>query len=207
MSKILPLLMGGSAVAGTVGNIGANRSRNAVLKQQMDYTTAMQKLTPAQIMQGITSLQNPLQANLVKGVTNNVQGEMASRGLSQAPGIFAQALGQGLAPYQLQEQQLAQDAYFKKLGLPIQSRPSPFGPFPQQTNISQTMQALAQRFMKPGGQPNDFSYWGKNATPYSPNGINASLPDLSNTSVPSDSGIPDWLASMSATGLAPGTGG
>jgi hypothetical protein len=147
LTKLIPLFLAGSGVAGTIGNIQANRSRNAVLDQQMQYTKYLQGLTPTQITQMISQYQKPLSSNLINNVSNTVQGQMASRGLAQAPGIFAQAIGQGLAPYELQEQQLAQDALFKKLGLPISSRPSPFGPFPQTTNTSSIWQQLMQHFM------------------------------------------------------------
>lgn len=151
MSKVLPLILAGSGIAGTVGNVQANAARNKVLSSEMAQMEALTKLTPSQIASGIASLQAPLSKNLTNSVSNSVQGELANRGLSQAPGIYASSLAQGIAPYQLQEQQLAQDAYFKKLGLPIQARPSPFGPFPNTTNTSQIWQQLMQRYMGQGG--------------------------------------------------------
>src|SRR6266576_1247109 len=149
LSKFLtsPGLKVGLAGNSAIGNILANRSRNQVLSKEMQQMDALNKLTPAQITSGISALQQPLSANLQNSVANMTQGKLAERGLSQAPGIFASELGQGLAPYQLQEQQLAQDAYFKKLGLPISARPSPFGPFPQTTNTSQLWQSLMSQFM------------------------------------------------------------
>lgn len=159
MSKILPLIMGGSAISGTVGNIMANRSRNQVLSSEMAQMKALENLTPAQIAQGTAQLQAPLSQNLINNVGNGVQAQLATRGLSQAPGIYTQALATGLAPYQLQEQQMALDAFMKKLGLPIAARPSPFGPFPNQTNTSQLWQSILQRFMgtrgASGGIPQD----------------------------------------------------
>lgn len=153
-SMVLPLLLGGTGIMGTIGNIQANRSRNAVLKQQMDYTKFLQNMTPAEMIKQITALERPLSQNLISNVGNTVQGQLGERGLSQAPGIYASSLAQGLAPYQLQEQQMAQDAFFKKLGLPISARPSPFGPFPATTNTSQIWQALMSRFMGQGGGRN-----------------------------------------------------
>lgn len=149
LSKFLtsPGLKLGMAGSGSIGNILANRSRNQVLSKEMAQMDALNKLTPAQITAGISSLQQPLSGNLINNVTNMTQGKLAERGLSQAPGIFGTEIAQGLAPYQLQEQQLAQDAYFKKLGLPISARPSPFGPFPQTTNTSQLWQSLMSQFM------------------------------------------------------------
>lgn len=149
LGSIAPLALAGSGIMGTIGNFLGNRARNQVLSKEMAQMDALQKLTPAQIASGISSLQAPLSKNLTNAVSNQVQGELATRGLSQAPGIYAASLGQGIAPYQLQMQQLAQDAYFKKLGMPIQARPSPFGPFPNQTNTTGIWQQLMQRFMRP----------------------------------------------------------
>jgi hypothetical protein len=151
IQKFMPWVLAGGGVAGTVGNIQGNQARNAVLSAEMARMNAYNKLTPAQVTEGITSLEQPLSKNLTNAVGNTVQGQLAERGLSQAPGIFASSLAQGIAPYQLQEQQLAQQAYFQKLGLPISAQPSPFGPFPQQTNTSQLWQALMSKFMTPGG--------------------------------------------------------
>jgi hypothetical protein len=148
-----PGLKLGLAGSGAVGNILANNSRNNVLGQQTGYTKYLQNLTPTQISDMISQYQKPLSNSLINNVSNTTQAQLASRGLSQAPGIFASSLAQGIAPYELQEQQLAQQALFQKLGLPIQSRPSPFGPFPQTTNSSQLMQSLMQQFMKGGQNP------------------------------------------------------
>lgn len=147
----------GSAGLGVLGNIQANRSRNAVLDAEMARMNAYNKLTPAQVSSGISALEQPLSSNLLHSVGNAVSGQLAERGLSQAPGIQAQALAQGLAPYQLQEQQLAQQAFFQKLGLPIQAQPSPFGPFPQTTNMNQLWQALSRTFMN--NPSSNFNMW------------------------------------------------
>ena len=154
LTKMLPAILAGTGILGTVGNIQGNAARNAVLNQQMALTKKYASLTPAQISSGITGLEAPLSKDLTNTVGNTVQGQLAERGLSQAPGIFASSLGQGLAPYQLQEQQLAQDAFFKALGLPISSRPSPFGPFPQQTNTTGIWQQLLKNQVNPSSGPN-----------------------------------------------------
>jgi hypothetical protein len=191
LSKLIPIFQAGSGVMGTIGNIQANRSRNAVLDQQMQYTKYLQGLTPAQITQMISQYQKPLSSSLINNVTNTVQGQMASRGLAQAPGIFAQSIGQGLAPYELQEQQLAQDALFKKLGLPISSRPSPFGPFPQTTNTSQIWQALLQRFMRPNsgtGVTGGSSVGGTHGNPYFGTDPTELIPGLTPSPSPAEQG-------------------
>lgn len=205
-SDFLKLLGIGSGVAGTVGNIQANSAKNKVLSSEMDQMKTLQNLTPAQIASGTQQLEQPLSNNLVNSVGNTVQGELASRGLSQAPGIYASSLAQGLAPYQLQEQQMAQQAFFQKLGLPITARPSPFGPFPNTTNQNQLYQALATKFMGNsgsggGGGSDPFNYWAaNNATPtapqFTPQG--ATAPGLSN---------PDWLSGLLTPGLNAVPGG
>lgn len=201
LGKLLtsPALKVGLIGSGAIGNIMANRARNQVLSSEMAQMNALNKLTPAQIVSGISSLQHPLNSNLVKSVGNTVSGQLAERGLSQAPGIQAQAFAQGLAPYQLQEQQLAQDAFFKKLGLPISARPSPFGPFPQTTNISQLWQSLMQQFM---GLPGKIASAG-NQVPSTPPGgdINAVLASI----LAGSTGIPGLIPSPDTS--SPFTGG
>lgn len=145
-NPLMSLISGG---AGGVGNILANITRNNVLQQQMDLTKKYANLTPAEVTSGIKGLEQPLSSGLTQGVGNVVQGEAAERGLSQSPGVFGTMLSQALGPYQLQEQQMATDAFFKQLGLPISSRPSPFGPFPQTTNTSPIWQQLAARQLGP----------------------------------------------------------
>jgi len=141
-NPLLSLLQLGSGALGTVGNIQGDVSRNQVLNQQKNLTNKYANLTPAQVTAGISGLEQPLSSGLTSGVGNLVSGQLAERGLSQAPGIQASSLAQALAPFQQQEQQMATNAYFQQLGLPISSRPSPFGPFPQQTNTSSTWQSL-----------------------------------------------------------------
>ena len=186
LKGIAPYAGLGSAGMGVIGNIQANNARNSVLSAETNRMNAYNKLTPAQVAQGITSLEQPLSSNLTKSVGNVVSGQLAERGLSQAPGIQAQALAQGLAPYQLQEQQLAQQAFFQKLGLPISAQPSPFGPYPQTTNQNQLFQALSRIFMNgpnSNGANNGFNYWAaNNANPTVPTPQlydTSSAPDIS----------------------------
>lgn len=196
LSKFLtsPGLKLGMAGSGSIGNILANRSRNQVLSKEMQQMDVLNKLTPAQITSGISSLQQPLSGNLINSVTNATQGKLAERGLSQAPGIFGTEIAQGLAPYQLQEQQLAQDAYFKKLGLPISARPSPFGPFPQTTNTSQLWQSLMSQFM---GTANQLQNQPKQIS--EPNLINQLWPSSFN----GQPGIDSWLPYISGLTTPP----
>lgn len=152
LSGLIPLAQVGTGVAGTVGNIEANSARNQVLQSEMAQMNTLQNLTPTQEAAGIAQFQRPLSQALTSAVGNTVQGQLSERGLSEAPGIYATQLSQALSPYQLQLQQQAQQAYFQSLGLPISARPSPFGPFPNQTNTSSIWQSLFSR-MNGGGVP------------------------------------------------------
>lgn len=60
----------------------------------------------------------PLQQGLVAGVGNVVQGQMAERGLNQAPGIYQQVSEQALAPYYQNSQQMALHMALQQMGLP-----------------------------------------------------------------------------------------
>jgi hypothetical protein len=140
----------GSGIMGMIGNITGNITRNNVLNSETAYQKQLTNMTPAAMAQGIQALQQPLSAGLTQGVGNAVKGQLAESGLSQAPGIQAQALAQGLAPFQMQEQQMATNAFLQKLGLPISARPSPFGPFPQQTNTSAIWQNMMRQQQQPG---------------------------------------------------------
>jgi len=68
-----------------------------------------------------TQFEKPLDQGLIKGTENVVNASMAEQGLSQAPGIQSQVLGQALAPYKQNEQQMAIMEVFKALGLPAEA--------------------------------------------------------------------------------------
>lgn len=149
ISKFLPWMQVAQGAMGTVGNMGANRSRNSILQAQMEQMRTLANLTPEQVAKGIAALQQPLSSNLTHNVGNTVQAQMAERGLSQAPGVYASTLAQGLAPYQVEMQRQAQDAYFRKLGLPIQARPNA-ELLPKTTDTSNIWRSLMNRFMGKG---------------------------------------------------------
>lgn len=107
----------GLGALGTIGNISANKKRNALINEYLARQRYLQSLTPEQHLAGIRSFQNPLSGGLTKGVGNVVQGAMAERGLSQSPSIYSEVLAQALAPYFMQNQESAKDAYFRSLGV------------------------------------------------------------------------------------------
>lgn len=142
----------GTAGAGGIGNILAGNKRNQVLNQQLTNQQQLMNLVnnPTQLATNAAALQRPLSAGLTSSVGNAVQGYLAERGLSQSPGIASETLAQGLAPYQLQEQQMAMQSYLQSLGLPAQAS-ARFLPYPQSTDLSKLFQSLLNPNAGSGG--------------------------------------------------------
>jgi hypothetical protein len=78
-------------------------------------------LTPGQLGSMVSGAEQPLDRSLINTVNNQVQGDMASRGLAEAPGIFASSEAQALAPFEQQNQQTALQLILQKLGLPAET--------------------------------------------------------------------------------------
>lgn len=118
---ILPSIIGiGSAGAGLIGNIMNSITRGKAIGSLESAENKFASLTPEQLAGLVSRAEQPLGQDLVEGVTNQVQADMATRGLSQAPGIFAAEESQALAPYKLQQQRMALELVMKQLGLPIE---------------------------------------------------------------------------------------
>lgn len=132
------LLTGGMFGAGEIGNILEQRKRLAYQNFVMDLLAHPEKLAAM-----AAKIQAPLSNALVQGVNNRVQADMASRGLSQAPGIFAATEAQALAPYQQHNADVAMQSVLSSLGLPA-------GTFGQPANTSGALQMFLNSF-KPGG--------------------------------------------------------
>lgn len=135
-SKGAPLALAG---AGEIGNIMEERKRLQYQAFVMDLLK-----NPAKLAAMAAKIQQPLNNGLVQGVTNQVQGDMASRGLSQAPGIFAASESQALAPYVQQNQQTAMNAVLSSLGLPA-------GTFGKPTDVSGILSLLKSGGSSGGG--------------------------------------------------------
>jgi hypothetical protein len=125
-----PLISGGSAVGGTVGNIFEDVKRN----QYQDFVMNLIK-NPQALAALVQKIQQPLNNGLTQAVGNQVQGNLAERGLSQAPGIFAASESQALAPFYQQNQNTATQAILSALGLPA-------GSFGQPINTSGAWQGF-----------------------------------------------------------------
>lgn len=148
LSKIAPFA---SIGAGFLGNWLANRHYNSVQDAYMNLLKNYRNLSPAEVSAGIRSMVQPLNMGLQQSVGNAVQGQLASRGLSQAPGIYEATLAQALAPYAQQNLQNAQQAYFQMKGLPLNVQ-FPWGSVqrPQPFDISGAIQNIMNGAGDPG---------------------------------------------------------
>jgi hypothetical protein len=140
-----------------LGIAGAGEGGN-ILQQikQNEYRDFVMNLlnNPQQLANMAAKITAPLNNNLVQSVDNTVQGNMASRGLAQAPGIFAASESQALAPYEQANQNTALQTIMQALGVPA-------GTFGQQQNLSPLFASLfnntkvPQQTSSPMGLVND----------------------------------------------------
>jgi hypothetical protein len=148
LTQLMPLITGGSAVAGVGGNILEDVKKN----EYQNFVLNLVK-NPNQLAALISKLQQPLNNGLTQAVGNQVQGNLAERGLSQAPGVFAASESQALAPFYQQNQNTATQALLSALGLPA-------GTFGQPANTSGAlglfMNSLKQR---QGGGGSTGDWW------------------------------------------------
>jgi len=128
----------GLAGAGTGGNILQQVKEN-------DYRNYVMNLlnNPSLLGADAAKIAAPLNANLVQSVDNSVQGNVASRGLAQSPGIFAASESQALAPYEQANQNTALQAFMQALGVPA-------GTFGSQTNLAPLFSSLFGGTKVPG---------------------------------------------------------
>src|ERR1035441_1240986 len=138
MDALPQILSGGMAGAGTIGNL-------IEAKKKADYQNYINDLMqhPEKLAALVQKMQKPMDNALVQGVTNQVQGNMAERGLSQAPGIFAASQSQALAPYEQQNYNTALSSVMNMLGMPA-------GTFGQSQNNSGAWQ-MFMKTLQPGG--------------------------------------------------------
>ncbi len=133
------ILLGGMLGTGEVGNIIEERKRAAYQNQLMSLIK-----DPAKLTQMILKAQRPLDNSLVQSVGNRVQADLASRGLSQAPGIFGASEAQALAPFQQQNYNEAMNQVLTSLGLPGST-------FRQPENLSPLLTQFLRSFRTGGG--------------------------------------------------------
>jgi hypothetical protein len=142
ITAVMPLLQAGTAGAGLFGNIMNSIQQGNVASQAEKNA----KLTPAQLGSQVASATQPLDRNLTNAINNQVQGDMASRGLAEAPGIFAATEGQALAPFQQAEQDRALQLVLAKLGLPASTLAALRSGGGGMANLSPLLQMIAKMF-------------------------------------------------------------
>jgi len=104
----------GTTGMGIIGNIMNSITRGKAIGQlEKD-----ENLSPSALAAKVASATQPLDRALVENVQNQVQADVGSRGLAQAPGIFSAEESQALAPFELQNQQTALQLILKQLDIP-----------------------------------------------------------------------------------------
>ena len=142
VAPILSLITGG---AGLVGNI-MNSVQQGDLASQAEHNA---HLTPNQLATKVSQATQPLDRSLINAVNNQVQGDMASRGLAEAPGIFAATEGQAIAPFIQANQDRALQLILKQLGLPAETLALLRSGGGGNANLSPLLQMIMKQF--PGG--------------------------------------------------------
>ena len=137
----LKLLQTGVAGAGEAGNILQDVKANSYRDFVLGLINNPQRLAAL-----TNKLAAPLSGALTQSVNNRVQGDLASRGLGQAPGIFAASEGQALAPFEQQNQNTALQAILNALQVPA-------GTFGKGTNLSPLFTSLFSPKLPPTQTP------------------------------------------------------
>jgi len=174
------LVTGGLFGAGELSNLLQAHKQ----QQWQDYVMNLAK-NPGQVSQMVTKAEQPLDNALVQAVNNRVQGDMAQRGLAQAPGIFAGTEAQALAPFVQQNQQTAEQQVMAMLGMPATATTL--------NSPGQNMSSALQMFLRSFGTPGYKSQslppaWNTNQSAPPASGLTP--PDF-NTVVPPQPTFPD----------------
>lgn len=116
LSTIGNYIKANPATAAKLGLLGAGEAGNFLNgRQRQSIFNRISSITPQQEAATIASMTQPLSAGLRTGVGNQVSAYMAERGLSEAPGLQAEALSEALAPYYQQNEQVASNDYMNLL--------------------------------------------------------------------------------------------
>lgn len=168
--------LAGLTGAGEVGNILADRKRGKLLSEEEKWAS----LTPQQLAAKIAAATQPLNAGLVQGVGNEVQANVAERGLAQAPGIFSGELAQVLAPFYQQNQNIALNAILRQMQLPVEASYL----LPGSADLSPLLALLLRTMQKPTNSSTTPVDWGAATKATQP-----TFPDLSGI-ISSGGGLP-----------------
>lgn len=144
ITAIAPLLGIGTAGAGIAGNIMNSITRGQQTSKLQSAEKQLANLTPQQYGSMVAGATQPLNQNLLNLVGNQVQADVASRGLAESPGTFAATESQALAPFQQQNQNTALQLILTKLGLPIEYANAVINSVGPNANVGGILQALMQ---------------------------------------------------------------
>jgi hypothetical protein len=183
IAGIAPLLGIGTAGAGITGNIINSITRGQQTGQLQSAEKKLTNLPPGGLGSMVASETQPLNQSLLNLVGNQVQADVAGRGLAESPGTFAATESEVLAPYQQQNQNTALQLVLQKLGLPIQYANAVINSVGPNADVGRILQALIQMngTTPPGG----------------------GIPDTSGTPSP----VPGILAQIQAAQNPPPTSG
>jgi hypothetical protein len=139
------------AIFGTIGNLLAGRQQQQVSNDIKAQEAKIASLSPADLTRMVQSAEAPINQELEQSINNQVQGDMASRGLSQAPGIFAASEAQALGPIEQQNYQVALQQVLTQLGLPLEYAKALIANLPKGQDLSGAFQLLLKQM---GGKTN-----------------------------------------------------
>jgi len=177
MEAIQAIMSGMAFGAGELGNIIQGSKENSYQNKILSLLN-----NPAALAQLASKLQQPLNSGLTQNVTNQVQGNLAERGLSQAPGIFAASESQALAPYYQQNQNTALQSVLQLLGMPASTFKNP-------VNNSGAL-SLFLKALQPQGSAGYNPPQG--GFTYTPTTFDSGIPFL-----PTDTSVPDFNTTFS----------
>lgn len=144
-----PAMAGSTAALGMVGNLINSIQRGQQISNLESAENKYTSLSPAQLSGLVTQATQPLNQNLLESVGNQVQANMAERGLAEAPGIFEATESQALAPYEQQNQQTALQLVLQQMGIPLQYASTILQGLGPQSNIAPLLQMLMLRQNNP----------------------------------------------------------
>jgi hypothetical protein len=189
--KAAPAIAGGTAATGLIGNIMNSVQRGNEVGNLRSAEKKFANLTPEQLSGMVSRAEQPLSQDLLQNVGNLVQADMGTRGLSESPGIFASTETQALAPYKLQQQQMALELVMKQLGLPIEYAQAILSGMGGQANISPLLQLLMKgKDTSSGGAAPDIQRLIELFSPNTPDAGLTNAPVLGDANVPTDAGVP-----------------
>lgn len=143
-----PALSAGTVGLGELGNLLAGRQQQQAYRAAQDQERYISSLTPEALTAMAARGAAPLDNALVQSVNNSVQGDLAQRGLAQAPGLFAASESQALAPFAQENLQSSLQALMQKLGLPLEYLNAMRSLLPGQQSMSPAIMQMLQQFAK-----------------------------------------------------------